>query len=159
MAQSATNPGGTRLPVYVLNGPNLNLLGSREPEVYGRATLGEIEQAVEERCRKYGLDAACRQSNHEGELIGWLHEARTSAAAVILNAGGLSHTSIALLDACRALEVPLIEVHLSNPYRRESYRRHSYISEAATGQICGLGAAGYLLAVDAIANLIGGAAA
>ena len=146
------------LPIYVLHGPNLNLLGSREPEVYGRASLAEIDQMIAGRAEGHGRHADCRQSNHEGELIGWVQEARSHAAAVILNAGGLSHTSISLLDACRALDIPLVEVHLSNPYRRESYRRHSFISEAATGMICGLGATGYLLAIDAVALLLKGSA-
>ena len=146
------------LPIYVLHGPNLNLLGSREPEVYGRATLAEIDQMVSRRAEGHGRGAVCRQSNNEGELIGWVQEARSHAAALILNAGGLSHTSISLLDACRALDIPLIEVHLSNPYRRESYRRHSFISEAATGMVCGLGATGYLLAIDAVAVLLKGSA-
>jgi 3-dehydroquinate dehydratase II len=144
------------LPIYVLNGPNLNLLGSREPEVYGRATLADIDHMVAERCKVHGYSAVCRQSNHEGELIGLVQEARSKAAAVILNAAGLSHTSVSLLDACRTLDIPLIEVHLSNPYRRETYRRHSYISEAATGVVCGLGATGYLVAVDAVAALLKG---
>ena len=147
------------LPIYVLNGPNLNLLGSREPEVYGRATLADIERMVTEQAKGHGLRVVCRQSNHEGELIDWLQEARTHASAVILNAAGLSHTSIALLDACRTLDIPLIEVHLSNPYRREGFRRRSYISETATGVICGLAGTGYLLAVDAVATLLKGSAA
>ncbi len=157
MPQS-TDKHAKSLPIYVLNGPNLNLLGSREPEVYGRDTLADIDRAVTQRSVTHGYAAICRQSNHEGELIGWVQEARSKAAAVILNAGGLSHTSISLLDACRSLDIPLIEVHLSNPYRRESYRRHSYISEAATGMVCGLGATGYLLAVDAVAMLLKGRA-
>src|SRR5207248_4534317 len=117
----------------------LNLLGSREPEVYGRMTLAEIGKMVEERARSLGISIVFRQTNSEGELIGWLQEARQSAAGVVLNGAGLTHTSIALLDAVRALERPLIEVHLSNPYAREEYRRHSFISEAAKGVICGLG--------------------
>jgi 3-dehydroquinate dehydratase-2 len=144
------------LPIYVLNGPNLNLLGSREPEVYGRATLAEIDRMVAARAREQGFATVFRQSNHEGELIDWIQEARTHAAGAILNAAGLSHTSISLLDACRALDIPLIEVHLSNPYRREPYRRRSYISEAATGVVCGLGATGYLLAIDAVVMLLKG---
>lgn len=140
--------------IYVLNGPNLNLLGSREPEVYGRLSLPEIEEAVRCRAREHGLGVTFRQSNGEGELVDWLQEARAKAEGVILNAAGFSHTSVAILDACRMIELPLIEVHLSNPYRRETYRRHSFISEAATGVICGLGAAGYLLAVDALAGLL-----
>jgi 3-dehydroquinate dehydratase II len=142
------------LPIYVLNGPNLNLLGSREPEVYGRSTLAEIETEVKERAKAHGLSVTFRQSNHEGELIDWLQEARTQASGVILNAAGFSHTSVSILDACRMLDKPLIEVHLSNPYKREPFRRRSYISEAAQGVICGLGATGYLLAVDALSGLI-----
>ena len=157
MAQSTARHAKS-LPIYVLHGPNLNLLGSREPEVYGRATLADIDQMVTERSGSHGYEAVCRQSNHEGELIGWVQAARSNSAAVILNAGGLSHTSISLLDACRALDIPLIEVHLSNPYRRESYRRHSFISEAATGVVCGLGATGYILAIDAVAVLLKGSA-
>jgi 3-dehydroquinate dehydratase II len=141
-------------PIYVLNGPNLNLLGRREPEVYGRATLAEIAQAVGARAKNLGLSVDFRHSNHEGVLVDWLQEARTKASGVILNAAGFSHTSVAILDACRMLDLPLIEVHLSNPYRREPYRRRSFISEAATGIICGLGATGYLLAMDALASLL-----
>ena len=140
--------------MYVLNGPNLNLLGEREPEVYGRTTLAEIGKRVAARARTHGLAVAFRQSNHEGDLVDWLHEARAKAAGVILNAGAYSHTSVALHDACRALEKPLIEVHLSNPYARERFRRHSYISQAATGVICGLGADGYIAAVDALARIL-----
>lgn len=143
------------LPIYVLNGPNLNLLGSREPEVYGTSTLMDIERTVTAKAAELGFATVFRQSNGEGELIDWVQDARTQAAAVILNAGGYSHTSIALLDACRALGKPLVEVHLSNPYRREDYRRHSYISEGATGLICGFGANGYLLALEAIAQVLG----
>lgn len=153
MARPAEQTAGVR-PIYVLNGPNLNLLGEREPEVYGRTTLEEIGARVAERAKAAGLDVEFRQSNSEAELIEWLQEARLKAAGVILNAAGLSHTSVALLDAARALEKPLIEVHLSNPYAREEYRRHSFVSEAATGVICGLGAGGYLYAVDALAHLL-----
>lgn len=142
------------LPIYVLNGPNLNLLGSREPEIYGTGTLDDIEQAVRARAQALGWTVLFRQSNREGELIDWIQDAREGARGVILNAGGYSHTSIALLDACRALDRPLIEVHLSNPFSREGFRRHSYISEVARGVICGFGAAGYLLAVDALAELM-----
>jgi 3-dehydroquinate dehydratase-2 len=147
------SPGADK-PIYVLNGPNLNLLGQREPEVYGRTTLGEIGERVAAKARTLGLSTEFRQSNSEAELIDWLQEARDRASGVILNAGGLSHTSVALLDAARALTKPLIEVHLSNPYAREPYRRHSFISEAATGVICGLGANGYLHAVEALAELL-----
>jgi 3-dehydroquinate dehydratase-2 len=141
-------------PIYVLNGPNLNLLGSREPEVYGRTTLPEIGKRVAARAKSHGLGVVFRQSNHEGELVDWLQEARSRAAGVVLNAGAYTHTSVALLDACRALEKPLIEVHLSNPYARERFRRHSYISQAATGVICGLGADGYIAAIDALARIL-----
>ena len=142
------------LPIYVLNGPNLNLLGRREPAVYGRMTLAEIEKAVKARAKTLGYTIVFRQSNHEGELVDWLQEARTKAAGVILNGAGFTHTSVALLDACRMLDRPLIEVHLSNPFAREEYRRHSFISETATGVICGLKANGYLFAVEALASIL-----
>jgi 3-dehydroquinate dehydratase II len=153
VAENTVKDGGAK-PIYVLNGPNLNLLGQREPEIYGRATLADIAAVAARRAEEHGLALSCRQTNHEGELIAWVQEARTAATAVILNAGALSHTSIALLDACRALDIPLIEVHLSNPYARESYRKHSYVSEAASGVICGLGANGYVFAVDALAAIL-----
>jgi 3-dehydroquinate dehydratase-2 len=141
-------------PIYVLNGPNLNLLGSREPEVYGRATLADIGKAVTARAKAHGLTIEFRQSNHEGQLVDWIQEARLRGCGVILNAGAYTHTSVALLDACRSLTNPLIEVHLSNPYKRENYRRRSYIAEAADALICGLGAGGYVLAVDALVGLL-----
>ena len=122
-------------PIYVLNGPNLNLLGAREPEVYGRATLADIERAVKARAKHHGLTVAFRQSNHEGDLVDWLQESRTKGCGVILNAGAYTHTSVALLDACRAVNHPLIEVHLSNPYKREQYRRRSFIAESADALI------------------------
>jgi len=142
------------LPIYVLNGPNLNLLGKREPEIYGTQTLGDIAKAVADKADSLSWTVDFRQSNREGDLVDWLHEARDKALGVVLNAGAYSHTSVALLDACRALGKPLIEVHLSNPYAREPFRRHSYISEAANGVICGFGGAGYLLAVDALSELL-----
>ncbi|HEY1631906.1 MAG TPA: type II 3-dehydroquinate dehydratase [Rhizomicrobium sp.] len=141
-------------PIYILNGPNLNLLGTREPEVYGRTTLPQIGKMAAAQAKTHGLKTDFRQSNHEGELVDWIQEARTKACGVILNAGAYTHTSVALLDACRALDKPLIEVHLSNPYARERFRRHSYISQAATGVICGLGAAGYAAAIDALARYL-----
>ena len=141
-------------PIYVLNGPNLNLLGTREPEVYGSATLKDIERMAAARAKAHGLAVTFRQSNHEGELVDWIQEARTKGCGVILNAGAYTHTSVALLDACRALNHPLIEVHLSNPYKREDYRRRSFIAEAADAMICGLGANGYVVAVDALAELL-----
>ncbi|MSO71205.1 MAG: type II 3-dehydroquinate dehydratase [Alphaproteobacteria bacterium] len=140
--------------IFILNGPNLNLLGEREPEIYGRETLAEIGQMCAESAAEAGLQSVFRQSNHEGELVTWLQEARKKAAGVILNAGAYTHTSIAILDALRSVEVPVIEVHLTNPYRRESYRRKSHISPAATGVICGLGSHGYVLAVAALARMI-----
>jgi 3-dehydroquinate dehydratase-2 len=142
------------LPVYVLNGPNLNLLGTREPEVYGSTTLPEIGKMVSARARTMGLTVVFRQSNHEGELIDWIQECRTKGSGLILNAGALTHTSVALHDACRALSRPTIEVHLSNPYAREPFRHHSFISAAARGVICGLGATGYLLALDALSQML-----
>lgn len=141
-------------PIYVLNGPNLNLLGEREPEIYGRETLSDIEKAMRAKAGEHGRDIVFRQTNREGELVDWIQEARGAASAVVLNAGGYSHTSIAILDACRALRIPLVEVHLSNPFARENYRRHSYVSEAASGVICGFGASGYLIALDALAGIV-----
>ena len=140
-------------PIYVLNGPNLNLLGVREPHIYGSTTLKEVEAMCVARAAKVGFDLEFRQSNHEGVLIDWLQEARTEASAVVINPGGLTHTSIALLDAVKAADVPVIECHLSNPAAREEFRRHSYVSLAARGVVSGLGAHGYELAVEAAARL------
>ena len=140
--------------VYVLNGPSLNLLGTREPEVYGTASLDDIAAQIAERAEALGLVVDVRQSNHEGHLIDWLHEAQAaSARAVVLNAGALTHTSLALYDAIRAIRTPVIEVHLSNPVAREEFRRHSYVGMAAHGTIAGFGAHGYLLALEAVAKL------
>jgi 3-dehydroquinate dehydratase-2 len=140
--------------VYVLNGPNLNLLGTREPEVYGADTLDDIAGRLEDRARGLGLGVEIRQSNHEGHLIDWLHEAQAEGAkAVILNPGGLTHTSVALHDAVKAIATPVIEVHLSNPHARESFRRRSFVAPAARGTIAGFGALGYELALDAAARL------
>lgn len=144
------------MPIYVLNGPNLNLLGTREPEIYGSATLAEIAKLVSARAKIHGLAVAFRQSNHEGDLVGWIQECRTKGCGLILNAASLTHTSVALYDSCRALPHPIIEVHLSNPYAREPFRRRSFISAAANGVICGLGASGYVIAVDALAALLKG---
>jgi 3-dehydroquinate dehydratase-2 len=141
-------------PLFVLNGPNLNLLGSREPEVYGHTTLADIEAQTRARAGQAGLAVEFRQSNHEGVLVDWIQEARTAASGIILNAGAFTHTSVALHDALKAVDVPVIEVHISNPYRREPFRHTSYISSVATGVICGLGAQGYALAVEALATLI-----
>ena len=142
--------------VFVLNGPNLNLLGVRDPSIYGRDTLGDIEERCAARAAALDLELDFRQTNHEGQLVDWIQEARESADGIILNAGALTHTSVALLDALSAAELPVIEVHLSNIFRRESFRHHSYVSLAASGVICGLGAQGYELALDAIAHLIEG---
>jgi len=140
--------------ILVLNGPNLNLLGLREPEIYGADTLDDISGRLEDRAQELGVRVDIRQSNHEGHLIDWLHEAQAAGAkAVILNAGGFSHTSVALHDAVKAIAVPVIEVHLSNPQARESFRRRSLIAAAAKGTISGLGALGYELALDAAARL------
>jgi 3-dehydroquinate dehydratase-2 len=142
--------------VFVLNGPNLNLLGVRDPSIYGRDTLGDIEERCTARATALGLEIDFRQTNHEGQLVDWIQEARESADGIILNAGALTHTSVALLDALSAADLPVIEVHLSNIFRRESFRHHSYVSLAANGVICGLGAQGYELALDAVASLIEG---
>ena len=140
--------------IYVLNGPNLNLLGTREPEIYGPDTLDDIAERLVEKAEALGLAIEVRQSNHEGHLIDWLHEARSSRAkAVILNPGGLAHTSVALHDAIRAIGLPVIEVHLSNPAAREPFRHAALTAAAAKGTIAGLGALGYELALDAAARL------
>ena len=142
--------------VFILNGPNLNLLGVRDPSVYGHDTLADIEERCLARAAALDLQIDFRQTNHEGQLVDWIQEARESAEGVILNAGALTHTSVAVLDALSAADLPVIEVHLSNIFKRESFRHHSYISLAANGVICGLGAKGYELALDAIASLIEG---
>ena len=141
-------------PIYVLNGPTLNLLGTREPEVYGRTTLAEIGQQVKARAKTHGLEVVFRQSNHEGELVDWIQEARVKGCAIILNGAAYTHTSIAIHDALRAVSAPVIEVHLSNPHAREPFRHHSFVSTVATGVIVGLKEVGYLLAVDAVAALL-----
>jgi 3-dehydroquinate dehydratase-2 len=140
-------------PIYVLNGPNLNLLGAREPEIYGRTTLADIEAACAAKAAELGRTLVFRQSNIEGELVDWLHEARDKAAAIVLNAGAYTHTSIALHDAIKAIGVPVIETHLSNPAAREPFRHISHISTAARGVIAGFGAHSYILAVQAAAVL------
>ena len=145
------------LPIYVLNGPTLNLLGTREPEIYGRTTLPEIRNLVAERADRHGFKIVFRQSNHEGDLIDWIQEARVKGCGVILNGAAYTHTSIAIYDALKALDKPIIEVHLSNPHAREPFRHRSFVSKVATGVIVGLGAQGYLSAVDAMAALVKGA--
>jgi len=142
--------------VFILNGPNLNLLGVRDPSVYGHDTLADIEERCLARAAALDLQIDFRQTNHEGQLVDWVQEARESAEGIILNAGALTHTSVAVLDALSAAGLPIIEVHLSNIFRRESFRHHSYVSLVANGVICGLGAQGYELALEAIASLIEG---
>lgn len=140
--------------IYVLNGPNLNLLGTREPEIYGADTLDDIGARLSEQAKALGIEIDMRQSNHEGHLVDWLQEANASGAkAVILNAGALTHTSIALRDAIKAIDVPVIEVHISNPQARERFRHHSHITPVARGTITGLGVLGYSLALDAASRL------
>ncbi|HEX8058017.1 MAG TPA: type II 3-dehydroquinate dehydratase [Novosphingobium sp.] len=140
--------------VYVLNGPNLNLLGLREPEIYGSDTLDDIAALLEDRAQQLGLTIEMRQSNHEGHLLDWLHEAQAEGAvAVLLNAGALTHTSLALYDAIRSIKTPVIEVHISNPHAREEFRHKSYVGMAAKGSIAGFGAKGYVLALEAAAGL------
>ncbi len=140
--------------VYVLNGPNLNLLGSRETAVYGSTTLADIEQLCANAARRHGYEISFRQSNHEGELVDWLHEAKDKAAGVVINPGAYTHTSVALHDAVRGIGIPVIEVHLSNIFAREQFRHHSYVSPVARGVICGLGPKGYELAIDGLANAL-----
>ena len=145
--------------IFVLNGPNLNLLGTREPRIYGTQTLSDINATLEQRAKALKLKLDIRQSNHEGVLVDWLHEAMAKASAVIINAGGYAHTSVAIRDAAAALPIPVIEVHLSNIYARECFRRTSLVGQVARGSIIGFGALGYVLALDAAAHLCKGAAA
>jgi 3-dehydroquinate dehydratase-2 len=140
-------------PIYVLSGPNLNLLGVREPEIYGASTLDDIRVRCEARAKTLGREIVFRQSNHEGDLIDWIQEARTESSALVINPAGYGHTSVAILDALKMLGVPIIECHLSNPAARESFRRKTYVSLAATGVVSGFGPASYELAVEAAAGL------
>lgn len=140
--------------ILILNGPNLNLLGTREPDVYGTETLRDIETRCKARAKALGLAVEFRQSNSEAELVGWIQDARTRFEGIIINAGALTHTSIAILDALQAVDQPVVEVHLSNIFRREPFRHHSYVSAAAAGLVCGFGGLGYGLAIEAIADLI-----
>jgi len=145
--------------VFVLNGPNLNLLGTREPRIYGTQTLADIESMLEQRANGLKLRLDVRQSNHEGVLVDWLHEALAKASAVIINAGAYAHSSVALRDAVAALPIPVIEVHLTNIYAREGFRRQSLLGQVARGSIIGMGPLGYMLALDAAAHLCKGAGA
>jgi 3-dehydroquinate dehydratase II len=140
--------------IHVLNGPNLNLLGVREPSIYGVETLQDLEAQCAEHGKKIGAVVTCKQSNHEGVLIDWIHQARLEANGVIINAGAYTHTSMAIHDALRALEIPIIEVHISNVFAREEYRHHSFITPLARGFIGGFGRMGYVMALDAIASMV-----
>jgi len=141
-------------PIYVLSGPNLNLLGAREPEIYGKATLDDVKRLCEARAASLGRTIVFRQSNHEGELIDWIQEARIEACALVINPAVYGHTSVAILDALKVAEVPVVECHLSNPAAREAFRHQTYVSLAATGVVSGFGAASYELAVEAAAGLV-----
>ena len=136
--------------IRILNGPNLNLLGTRQPEVYGKTTLADVEALCREKAKTLGFDVAFEQSNHEGALIDLIHAAKGKHAGIVLNAGAYTHTSIALMDAIASVELPVVEVHLSNIHAREEFRHRSYIAPVALGQICGFGAQGYLMALDAL---------
>lgn len=140
--------------ILIVNGPNLNMLGVREPAIYGSDTLEDIEQACADRGAELGIAVDFRQSNHEGEIVTWIQGARSAHDGIVINAGALTHTSIAIHDALALAELPVIEVHISNIYKRESFRHHSFIAPVAKGVICGLGAHGYVLALDALARLI-----
>ena len=145
-------------PIYVLSGPNLNLLGSREPDIYGAATLAEIQSLCEARAATLGQSIVFRQTNHEGELIDWVQEAGREAAALVLNAAGYGHTSVALHDALRTIKIPIVECHLSNPAAREAFRHQSYVTQVATGVVAGFGPQSYLLAIEAAAGVLAAAA-
>ena len=140
--------------ITIIHGPNLNTLGSREPEIYGTETLADIDKKCMEKARSLGLSAECYQSNHEGELVGKIQEAGKNSVGLIINAGAYTHTSIAMMDALLTLRIPVIEVHLSNIFRREEFRHQSYISKAAKGVICGFGSDSYMLALEGVAKLV-----
>lgn len=141
-------------PVYILNGPNLNLLGLREPAVYGTATLGDVEALCRSHAKSLGLEVEFRQSNSEGELVSWIHEARDRASGIAINAGAYTHTSVALHDALKAADIPAVELHLSNVHRREAFRHTSLIAPAVNGVICGFGTNSYVLALSALHSII-----
>ena len=140
--------------ILILNGPNLNMLGVREPDIYGCETLADIEELCNQRATSLGLTVNFKQSNLEGEIVADIQNARGTAAGIIINAAGYTHTSVAILDALNISELPVIELHISNIHAREAFRHHSYVAQAATGIICGFGAHGYVLAIDAMARLI-----
>jgi 3-dehydroquinate dehydratase-2 len=141
--------------VYILNGPNLNLLGTREPQTYGRASLQDVERLCRETAKNHKLEVEFRQSNHEGELVDWIHEADANkAAGVVVNAAGYTHSSIAIRDAISAVQTPVIEVHISNIFAREDFRHHSHIAPVAKGSLCGFGINGYALAISGLAAML-----
>ena len=142
-------------PIYLMNGPNLNLLGQRQPEIYGAETLADVEAAVAALAGELGLVVEAMQSNHEGQLVDWIQAARLAAAGIIINPGAYSHTSVAILDALNAFEGPVLEVHISNIHKREAFRHHSFVSQRAEGVIAGFGTQGYLLALRRVGALIG----
>ena len=144
------------MKILFLNGPNLNLLGQREPQIYGRATLADIERMVTDRAAKLGVETEFRQSNSEGELVGWIQQASGQCGAIVLNAGAYTHTSVALRDAIAGVGLPVVEVHLSNVYAREEFRHKSLISGVCKGQIAGFGPQSYILALEAAVNINGG---
>ena len=155
MAAKAARRPPAKKPVLVLNGPNLNMLGKRQPQIYGRETLGDIEKACRAEAQRLGMEVEFAQSNHEGVLVDRIQAAREKNSAIVINAGAFTHTSVALLDALNAAELPVVEVHLSNIYKRESFRHHSYIAQVARGVICGFGSQSYILALDAMHTLLG----
>jgi 3-dehydroquinate dehydratase-2 len=154
LAAKAARRSPAQKPVLVLNGPNLNMLGKRQPKIYGHETLADVEKACRAEAARLGLTIEFAQSNHEGALVDLIQAAREKNSAIVINAGAYTHTSVALLDALNAAELPAVEVHISNIYKRESFRHHSYISPAAVGVIAGLGTQGYLLALQALARLL-----
>jgi 3-dehydroquinate dehydratase-2 len=144
--------------IYVLNGPNLNLLGTREPDKYGHTTLADVERLCREAAKRFGLGVEFRQSNHEGTLVDWIQEAREKAVGIVLNPAGYTTTSVAILDAILATGIPVIEIHITNIHARESFRHDSYVSKAARAVICGFGVGGYTLAISGLAVMVGAAA-
>ena len=140
--------------ILILNGPNLNLLGTREPDIYGHDTLADIERRCAQKAKALGFEIAMRQSNNEGDLINWIHEAVKEWSAIVINPAAYTHTSVAIMDALKLVNCPIVEVHISNIYQRETFRHHSYVSPVATGVICGFGPAGYEFALEAISDLL-----
>jgi 3-dehydroquinate dehydratase-2 len=141
-------------PIFVLNGPNLNLLGIREPQIYGSTTLAQVEALCHARAKELGLEVSFRQSNHEGQIVDWIHEALNAADGIVINAAALTHTSVAILDALKNFKNPIVELHISNPHQREAFRHHSYVTPAATAMMSGFGVEGYALALDGMALLL-----